>query len=239
MRKRTGLRMIGPLILLVVTMGIMYLFLPYFYYSDMVILGETSLDKERLVAMSKVDYDRNIYRIDIRRAEKNIKEDPIIKKIEITRRFPTTLVFSVLERLPVGAVSFDGGFAIIDEEGYVIKIVQNVTEVKKPIIVGVKAKIVKLGEQIVENPQFSLVLNLIEEAQNAKLMDNISDVNMSETDDVKMTTVNGIQVWLGSGSNLNYKMLMLHQILLDLHSKEIYHGIIDMRYNSYPVYREG
>lgn len=239
MRKKIRVRMIGPLILLLIVTGVMYLFLPYFHFSKMMILGETSLNKERLTAMSKVDYDRNIYRIDIRRAEKNIKEDPIIKDVRITRRFPTTLVFSVLERLAVGAVSFDGGFAIIDDEGYVIKIVQNVTDVKKPIIVGVKTNIIKLGEQILENPQFSLVLNLIEEAQNAKLMDNISDVNMSEAEDVKMTTVNGIEVWLGSGLNLNYKMLMLHQILLDLHAKEIHHGIIDMRYNSYPVYREG
>lgn len=239
MRKKMRLRMTGVLFFLVIAMGILYLFLPYFHYSDMLILGETSLDKECLIAMSKVDYDRNIYRIDIRKAEKNIKEDPNIKDIHIRRRFPTTLVFSVLERLAVGAVSFDGGFAIIDDEGYVIKIVQNVTEVKKPIIVGVETKTIKLGERLVENPQFSLVLNLIEEAQNAKLMDNISDVNMSKAEDVKMTTVNGIEVWLGSGLNLNYKMLMLHQILLDLHAKEIHHGIIDMRYNSYPVYREG
>lgn len=238
-KKRVRTMFFGFVLLTGLTL--LYLFLPVFHYSKMIILGETSLTKEDLMKMSEAEYDKNIYLINIRQAQSKIKEEPIIKDVRISRKFPTTLVFSVLERMEVAAVSFNGGFAIIDDEGYVIKIVQNVVEVKKPIISGIKTKTIKLGEQIpVENEkQFSLILSLIAGAQNARLMDIISDVNMSKIEDVKMTTVNGITVLLGGGQNLNYKMLALHQILLDLHAKDIHYGVIDMRYNSYPVYREG
>lgn len=218
-----------------------YLFFPSFHYSRTTILGETSLNAERLLEMAKVETKKNIFFIDIRQAEKNIAQSPMIKEIQISRKFPSTLIFSVQERLEVGAVSFDGGFAIIDDEGMVMKIVQNLQEVKKPIIVGLQISTVKLGEKIPveDTEQFALIMGLISGAQNAKLMDIISDVQMSDIRDVRMTTVNGITVLLGEGKDLNYKMLALHQILLDLHSRNIHHGIVDMRYDSYPVYREG
>lgn len=218
-----------------------YLFLPTFHYKKTLILGETVLTKEKLIAMAKVDFDKNIFLIPIKQAQENIEQDPLIKEIHISRRFPWTLIFSVSDRIETGAVSFDGGFAIIDEEGYVMKIIQNVSEVKKPIIAGIKTKKIQLGEKIpIENEdQFSMVLGLIAGVQNAKLMDVISQVNMENPEDVKMTTLNGLTVLLGEGKEMNYKMLVLNQILLDLHSRNITHGIVDMRFDSYPVYREG
>lgn len=229
------------ILLLMLTSAAAYLFLPSFHYSKTVILGETSLNADQLLEMANTETKKNIFLIDIRRAEENISRSPFVKEIRIARKFPTTLVFSVLDRLEVGAVSFDGGFAVIDDEGVVMKIVQNQPEVKKPIIVGMQTKMIKLGERIPveDEQQFSLVMGLISGAQNAKLMDIISDVQMSDMEDVRMTTINGITVLLGSGRDLSYKMLALHEILLDLHSKNIHHGIIDMRYDSYPVYREG
>lgn len=229
------------LLLLILISAAAYLFLPSFHHSKTIILGETSLNAERLLEMANTDTKKNVFLIDIRRAEENISKSPFVKEIHIARKFPATLVFSVLDRLEVGAVSFDGGFAVIDDEGVVMKIVQNQLEVKKPIIVGMQTKMIKLGERIPveDEEQFRLVTGLISGAQNAKLMDIISDVQMSDMQDVRMTTINGITVLLGEGRDLSYKMLALHEILLDLHSKNIHHGIIDMRYDSYPVYREG
>lgn len=241
MRTKKWMRILVLTLLLMVGMAAGYLFLPQFYYSKTVILGETALTREDLLRLAKVNVRKNIYLIDIKTAQKNIKQLPTVKEVKISRKFPKTLVFSVLDCMEVAAVSFEGGFAIIDDEGYVIRITQNVSEVKRPIISGIQTKRIKVGEQIpVENEeQFAFVMGLIAGAQNARLMENISEVNMSQLDDVKMTTINGITVLLGEGKDLNYKMLLLNQILLDLHAQRINYGIIDMRYDSHPVYRKG
>ena len=218
-----------------------YLFLPYFYFENAIVLGETSLSKKEILELSKIDKDNNIYKISLKAAEGNIKSNPYIKDIKIKRKFPKTLVFSIKQRFESAIIPVTKDYAIIDEEGVVLKIQTDVAAMQKPIISGIKPVKVQLGKKIpIENEeQFTAILSMISVSQNARLLESISDINLKNLENIYMTTSNGITVLLGDGSGLNDKMLRLNKILVDLHTKGIHYGVIDMRYNSNPVYREG
>ncbi len=237
-RKKTII--IGIVILLVISMA-GYLFLPYFYFENAVVLGETGIQKKEILELSKIKKDKNIYRINLNKAEENIKTNPYIKDVKIKRKFPTTLVFSIKQRFDAAIIPVTGGYAAIDEEGVVLKIQADIIDMKKPVISGIKPVKVQLGEKIpIENEeQFTAVLSMISTSQNARLLESISDINLNDLENIYMTTSNGITVLLGDGSGLNDKMLRLNKILVDLHTKGIHYGVIDMRYDSNPVYREG
>ena len=98
---------------------------------------------------------------------------------------------------------------------------------------------VKLGEKLdIENQDiFGLIQSVISNVRSAKLLNNISQIEITGDSEILMTTPQGVNVLLGKGKNLNEKMLILNQILIDLHEKKIYSGYIDMRYDGYPVYR--
>ncbi len=228
-------------ILIVITAIITYIFLPYFYFDKLVLLGETTLDKKEILNLSKIDKDKNIYRINLKKAEENIKKDPYVKDVNIKRKFPKTLTISVKQRFESAIIPVTGGYAVIDEEGVVLKIQTDVSSIQKPIISGIKSVKVQLGEKIPieDEDQFTTILNMISISQNARLLESISDINLKNLEEIYMTTTTGINVLLGDGYELNNKMLRLNKILVDLHTKGIHKGVIDMRFNSNPVYREG
>lgn len=228
-------------LVLVIVSVIVYLVSPFFYFSNTVILGETSFKEEELISLSKIDQQKNIYLIDTKTAQANIEKNPYINDITIKRKFPETLVFSVNERIPAAALPLSAGFAVIDEEGNALKIEQDITGLSYPIISGISVSKVSLGEKIPvkDQEQFSFILKMLSYSQNARLLQSISDINLSKLDDIKMTTTSGIKVLLGDGEDMNYKMLMLNQILVDLYSRGVTSGTVDMRFKSNPVYREG
>ena len=65
-----------------------------------------------------------------------------------------------------------------------------------------------------------------------------SEMNLQDPKNIYMITTQGLKVLLGDGEDLTYKLMQLSPILVDLHTKNIIYGTIDMRFNSYPVYRE-
>ncbi len=229
------------LIALIVISVIIYLFSPLFYFSNIIILGETSFAQKELIELSKIDIKKSIYLIDTKTAQRNIKKNPYINEITIKRKFPKTLVFSVTERVSVAALPISAGFVIIDEEGNALKIEQDISGLSYPMISGIPINKASLGERIPvkDQEQFSFILKMLSYSQNARLLQSISDINLSHLDNIQMTTTSGIKVLLGDGEDMNYKMLLLNQILVDLYSKGVRTGTIDMRFKSNPVYREG
>lgn len=231
---------IGSIVVIVISI-IVYLVSPFFYFSNTIILGETSFKKQELINLSKVDVEKNIYLIDTKTAQANIKKNPYINEITIKRKFPETLVFSVSERVPAAVLPLSAGFVVIDEDGNALKIEQDISGLSYPMISGISIAKASLGEKIPvkDQEQFSFILKMLSYSQNARLLQSISDINLKDLDNIQMTTTGGIKVLLGDGEEMNYKMLMLNQILVDLHGKGVTTGTIDMRFKSNPVYREG
>lgn len=54
--------------------------------------------------------------VDTAGAQRRIGELPLVLQVDITRRWPRTLVVEVTERRPVAAVPVDGGYALLDDE---------------------------------------------------------------------------------------------------------------------------
>lgn len=222
----------------VVILGI-YLTVPGFYVKNIIVLGNSKIQAEEIFSKLNTTLEKNPFLID----KKNIKEiymkDPYIESIEIKSKFPRTLIFNIDKRRAVATVKFSGGFLIIDENGTVLESTQEMSSIVKPLINGISVSKVKVSERLnLQNKDnFDLVKNIIVNIRSAKLLNNISQIEISKSGGIVMITPQGLNVLLGSGVDLNDKMLMLNQILINLHEKKIYTGYIDMRYNGYPVYR--
>lgn len=216
---------------------ISYLFLPIFHVKHFVILGNSAIKQEDISKYTQENLNRNIYLLRKKKIQEDFLENPYIKKIEIKPKFPRTLVLYITGRKPVATVKFSGGFAIIDDSGTVLETTQDIMKIVKPMISGIEPKDITIGEQIKSDNNWRLGISIVSNVKSAKLLNNISLIDISKVHDIHLITPQGIHVLLGEGKDLNEKMLVLNKILINLFERKIYSGYVDMRYDSYPVYR--
>lgn len=222
-----------------ILISLLYLILPIFHVKNIVVLGNSKIKSEEIFNKLNVLIDKNPYFVDKKRIKSIYIGDPYIESLDIKSKFPRTLIFTIEKRQPVATIKFSGGFIIIDENATVLETTQEMSKIMKPLINGVTVKEVKLGSKLnISNKEIlDTIKEITDNIRSAKLINNISQIEIDKNHEIKMVTPQGITVMLGKGENLNEKMLMLNQILIDLHEKKLYNGIIDMRYDGYPVYR--
>ena len=216
-----------------------YLTLPAFQVSNIIVLGNSKMTPEEIESRLNILLDKNTFLLDKPKIKEVFSSDPYIESVEISSQFPETVIFNIKKRQAVATVKFSGGFLVIDENGAVLESTQELSKIVKPLISGIDVTQVKLGEKLdIENQDIlGLIQSVISNVRSAKLLNNISQIEITGESEILMTTPQGVNVLLGKGENLNEKMLILNQILIDLHEKKIYSGYIDMRYDGYPVYR--
>ena len=216
-----------------------YLTLPAFQVSNIIVLGNSKMTTEEIESRLNILLEKNTFLLDKQKIKEAFLSDPYIESVQISSKFPETAIFNIKKRQAVATVKFSGGFLVIDENGAVLESTQELSKIVKPLISGIEVTQVKLGEKLdIENQDiFGLIQSVISNVRSAKLLNNISQIEITGDSEILMTTPQGVNVLLGKGENLNEKMLILNQILIDLHEKKIYSGYIDMRYDGYPVYR--
>lgn len=214
---------------------------PLYRPRKIVVLGNNTLKEEEIISMGKIPMNQSIYLISGSQIQKNFSENPYVKSTLISKRFPNTLIVDMNMREEVATVNFMEGFVVIDYTGHILRIEQDVKKIVKPLITGLKeADMLKVGDKLeqAEKSNFQMILDLISNVQNAGLIHNISEMNLQDEKNIHLITTQGMRVLLGDGTDLSYKLSQLSAILVDLHTKKITYGIIDMRYDTYPVYRE-
>lgn len=226
------------LLLAFVLSVIVYLFFPIFHVKNIIILGNSGIKETDLVKYTDQNLDKNIYLLNRKKIEQDFLSNPYIKNVDTIIKFPWTLTISVTERKAVATLKFAGGFAIIDEDGIVLETTQDVNKIVKPMVSGITPKNIAVGQKVETDNNLVLGLEIISNVKSAKLLKNISLVDITNIRDIKLTTPHGINVMIGDGEkDLNKKMLTLNKILINLFERKIYTGYVDMRYDSYPVYR--
>ncbi len=229
-------------ILLAVLLGISivlgYLFLPYFHAKNIVVLGNSTIRAESLPLYTNVSLKKNVFLIDKKQIKQDFTDNPYIKSVELKAKFPWTLIINITERKAVATVKFAGGFIIIDDKGVVLETTQDINRIVRPTISGITPKDIVVGEVLgVESDNLALGIEIISNIKSAKLLQNISLIDISDLKNINLITPQGIHVLIGEGSDLNEKMLVLNKILINLFERNIQWGVVDMRYDADPVYR--
>ena len=155
---------------------------------------------------SGISEGNNLFLINKDYAVQNIKEKlPYIGEVTISRKLPGTVSISVSDATIAGAVSYNGGYLIIDGNG---KAVEQLTEypTEYPEIVGLNISDAVIGTEIVyaDNDQkiaFTELLNAIEQSG----LDKITKIDISDTYSIKAVYDGRITMNFGMATDLTYK----------------------------------
>ena len=109
--------------------------------------GNSHYTAEEIINIGHATSGHNIiYKANIKETEEFLEQNPYIKRAEVRRKLPSTLVIKVTERQERLAFKYDDDYLVMDEEGILLRKTRN--KPKTTIIQGVVVSKIKLGEKI-------------------------------------------------------------------------------------------
>jgi cell division protein FtsQ len=204
-----------------------FLYSPYFNITQVEILGaEAVTEEEILLAMGLVG-PKNIFRLDVPRAEERVQEMPQVRSVEIARRLPGRVIVALEEREPIAIIPYAESFYTVDGAGVVLGPAHLLD---LPVLNGGAPVGLALGEEVTSR---SLQTGARVAALCTPVMrDAISEINVLDLEDIQLVTRNGLRVRLGPGVDLPLKVDVLESLLHRLPSGP---ASLDLRLPHTPV----
>ena len=134
----------------------------FFTVDSIEVHGNDHFTAEEIINIAHAVPGHNlIYDMDKKDIEDYLLQNPYIKKVVVTRKLPSTIVITVVERQQACAFKYDDDYLIMDDEGILLK--KTRTEPKLTMVTGLVVSRLKLGETIGTQNQtmFGRLLRLI------------------------------------------------------------------------------
>ncbi len=206
-----------------------------FNINNIIITNNQKIDDTTIKSYSGIDIGDNIFKINLKDAQEKIENNSYIKEAKIKRILPNKVHIDIKERKTIAAVNYMGIYFLIDDESYLLEISETLPDTY--IINGFEFEKFTKGEKVeVKNLEdFNNVLKLCSGIKNQSI--KIKPIITYNDGEILLLTLDDLKIKLGSVDNLEDTLKKLATILMDLESKGIRSGEIDMSSKGHIIYR--
>ena len=225
--KRAIALILALLVLLAIAAGLLWLKL--FVVRNVVIEGATDISQEEIIRATKIVFGGSIAKVDAEKLRANLESTGVYSLDDVTVRYPNTVVLSVRQRSRDATVLNGGQYLVMDSDGYVIETSATLPEDGGVYVYGLGATAYRVGGRITAPEDRLLAMKRALDAlreQNA--MEYISDLDLSDTAQLWMTTRTGLRVNLGGTENMDDKILWMRAAVSDLEARGEIRGTLDV-----------
>ena len=225
--KRAIALILALLVLLAIAAGLLWLKL--FVVRNVVIEGATDISQEEIIRATKIVFGGSIAKVDAEKLRANLESTGVYSLDDVTVRYPNTVVLSVRQRTRDATVLNGGQYLVMDSDGYVIETSATLPEDGGVYVYGLGATAYRVGGRITAPEDRLLAMKRALDAlreQNA--MEYISDLDLSDTAQLWMTTRTGLRVNLGGTENMYDKILWMRAAVSDLEARGEIRGTLDV-----------
>ena len=219
-------------LIIVLVTGFILLNSPIFEVRKVLVRGNNFLDEEKILAVADIELGINIFKLKTADLTSNIKALPMIKETQVARSLPSSVVITVVERVPLGLLPAKEGFMKVDEEGVCLARAGAGTP-GLPVITGVQADLAAPGN-VLACEKLQSALDVIKELPTGSVA-NLTEIHVDEDGQIKIYTTEGYQCRFGLPQNIREKGQILQQVLLELRRQGAKINYIDLSYAGQPV----
>ncbi|MBI4042381.1 MAG: FtsQ-type POTRA domain-containing protein [Deltaproteobacteria bacterium] len=188
--------------------------------------------RESVLNLAQMNEKSNLLSIDLKETQRKVMENPWIKNVEITRFFPSTLKFTIVEHKPAALIVLDDKLHFVDDEGSVIKQVDPSERRDFPIITGIRdiiphLELIRSALQVVKSCQ-EIVTNKISEI----FIDPSYGFTLFTAPPLSPEPFSPLQrakVYFGF-EDIPQQMIHLSKVVADLRSKGLAAHTVDLRF---------
>jgi cell division protein FtsQ len=242
-------------ICLVLVIIILFCMTPLFNITEFYVQNSTHYDRDTLIDLANISIGENGFKfigisieqiLGLRygKCEQNILENcPYIKEVKVKYEIPNSVKINFTEREPAGSVPYLGSNLIVDNEGYVLDIVKDISSYNLLTIKGLRFNNYELGQKLsTENPEsLNAVINVLDVIKTSdkkdrfKLLEMIISIDVGDLKKINMLIDFRIVLNLGDTDELEYKIAATKQILLKNVKKED-KGLLDFTIGENPTF---
>lgn len=177
------------------------------------VVGTGHVARWQVMEVFGSDIDRNIFFVPLSERKKQLEEIPWVESAAVMRLYPNRLRVVLQERVPVAFVEVNSHIALIDANGVIMDLpAGQQASYSFPVIVGMsdaeplstRAARMKIYRQLVKEL----------DSGGSQYSKNLSDVDLSDPEDVKATVADpqgAVLVHLGSGNFLErFRIYITH-----------------------------
>ena len=226
-KSKTNLK-IFVIICIVIAIIVLALFSPLFNIANIVVEGNSILEKDNIVRASGIETGVNILKINTAIAKKNVSSMAYIDDVDIKIKFPNTVLISIKESTATAYIPFIGNYIGINALGKVLEVKSELGAVECPLIYGVELEKFGIGQVVdIKNEEISKLLpQFLDELSKNDLLSSVAAMDLNDENNVGMTLRNEAEVVFGDLDKLSYKIAFLKKVVSELGDAR--GGIIDM-----------
>jgi len=206
------------LVLIVILAGsiICFMLSPVFDIKTITIINNSKLSREEIISLSGITIDENTFKISTGQAEKNIKENPYVESVKVSRKLPSEILIDITERIPTFMIDFVNSVIYINNQGYMLEITEEKLEV--PTITGINTAVedFKEGNRLCKEDlqKLETVLKIVDTADSYGIKDLITWINIADKNNFTLYLEGEKKtVYLGNASNINMRIMYLKELI--------------------------
>lgn len=202
---------------LVLGLVLVSFFTPIYDVTEIEVIGNEHNDAQTVIGASGIRVGENIFKISVSDAKKGVSKVAFVDTVSINRSLPNKVKITVTESVEAAYISFIGNYIGIDENGKILEIRQQ-SDVDKPLIYGLHIDNFEIGTKVIlgdENTQ-NVLNDILSQIKSSNLTDKILSVDINDEENIIMVMRSGIEVKLGNGDSLKYKIAYLKSVLDEL-----------------------
>jgi cell division protein FtsQ len=222
---------IGLLLLLIILIaGVLFIKSSYFTVGAVVVEGNKYVSVEDIHRIAEIPESINIFSLNTGTIKTRLLHDLRMDEIDVSRKFPGTIVIHVKERKPMAYIASNYGFLELDKQGVVLAVFKNIKQVNVPMITGIRLDNEYVGDKI-ENQVAKNIVNYLSLLDEVSL-NQLSEINLKSSEEIVVYTLNSLQIRLGHSQQLADKAKLTNEMLRELEGKKIVVEYIDLNYAS-------
>ncbi len=177
------------------------------------ISGSGNVSRAQVLEVMASDIDRNIFFVPLDLRRKQLEQIPWVQSASVMRLLPNRLRVAIRERAPVAFIQIDSQIQLIDASGVIMQPPPNSQATYSfPVIVGM-TEAEPLSTRAARMKTYTRLVTELD-SEGAHYSRDLSDVDLSDPDDVKATVTDphgAVLVHLGSSDFLKrFKIYMAH-----------------------------
>ncbi len=191
--------------------------------------GNHYLSEDEIVKTVALPLGESMFKLDLDEAGQKARNMDWVERVFVERRLPRTILISVRERKPVALLD-SGSLYGVDRAGRLLSPAPALLQEDLPLISGMPLKADAVGTTVMaESLRPALDFFSFLQKKDPVMAQDVSEVNLSEPDSIKVTFIDGLQAIFNPPVNES-ELKRMTLVMSDLNGKGKQAGAMDFRY---------
>lgn len=226
MDKQTVLIIVGLVIILIL---INLLHSDVFEIKEIEIKGNELITDNYILNFSDLNQGTNIFAMDCQKIKEKLSLLPQFKEVLVFRKLPNKIVIEVTEREPIAIIPLQSSYCLINKEGWILKIINNLSQQQWPVVEGIEVERERKKIQVTEDLKVAIELLL---KLTAEISQEIEKVKILKSG-FRLELASGGIVKLGQDFDVEKKAEVFISIYQDIKERNLEIEYVDLRYNKH------